>query len=197
MSGQTKMTDERPVSSSSSLHSLVPTRTDELPLSELAGFASLSALHRLWATTGAPPRNLDPLDLPPAIFPYVMVFDLDWEKRHARIRLAGDFIRQRHGRRVVGAAPEDFFAEADAPQVTQALFDVAERRVPSFAFRRYVCAFQRTWSYHRLLLPLVDAQGQVDRIFKTIEPAKLREHSDLDDCSSNAKSRAPVAKGRR
>lgn len=163
--------------SESFLKRYFPTRHAELPLAHIADFPALAQVLQVWraGAESAVPRALDPLDLPPSVFPYIMLLDFTAGRSSLVIRLAGDFVREKHGGPVKGKTPYDFFDAADADQVMAHARQVADSRTPSLATREYVGIDEAMWSYTRLMLPLASDGGAVDQIFKVIEPATLSE----------------------
>jgi hypothetical protein len=157
------------------LKRLVPTKHEELDLSRIEDYPHLAALLRVWqAQSGARPApDIDPLDLPRPLFPYVMLLDLEREAKRLIIRLAGDFVCEKHGGPVKGLTPYDFFDEADAAAVVACAIEVADAEAPSLARREYVTIDGGLWSYVRLMLPLAGPDGRTDRIFKALEPSSL------------------------
>lgn len=156
----------------------------ELSLQALAESPVLSAVHDIWREeverSGRLPQRLDPLRLPRAILPYVMLLDLE-EKRGGhllRIRLAGTEVCAKHGREMKGLTTEDFFQPQDADAVTRSALEIARTRQPSLARRAYVTLGDRCWSYLRLILPLSRDGKTVDSFFKAADPVSMTEKTD-------------------
>lgn len=146
-----------------------------LDLADIDLFPALAGVYEAWrgASLEELARRLDPLELPPRVFPYVMLLDLSVDPIGLRIRLAGDFVRERYGRKIVGLTPHDFFTPDQADHVIETALEVADRREADLAHRSYVGIQEDLWSYTRLMLPLAGPDGTVDRIFKVIEPKSL------------------------
>ncbi len=146
-----------------------------LDLANIGRYPALAGVYEAWrgASREDLANRLDPLELPPRVFPYVMLLDLSVDPVGLRIRLAGDFVREKHGRKVVGLTPYDFFAPDQADRVIETALEVAGRREADLAHRSYVGIQDDFWSYTRLMLPLSGPDGRVDRIFKVVEPKSL------------------------
>lgn len=156
---------------------------EELPLAALPDYPLLDAAVRLWrdesAAQGRLPARLDPLLLPRALLPYVMLLDLeqDGARPLLRIRLAGTEVCAKHGREMRGLTTDDFFHADDADAVVGAALAVAAGGEPSLARRSYITLRDSAWSYVRLILPLSRAGGTVDSFFKVADPASMRSHA--------------------
>lgn len=163
--------------SESFLKRYFPTKHAELPLAQISAYPALQKVLRVWESNagGSAPATLDPIDLPPPVFPYIMLLDFDEGRTSLTIRLAGDFVREKHGGPVKGKTPYDFFDEPDADQVMAHARQVAESGAPSLATREYIGIDESMWAYTRLMLPLASTGGRIDQIFKVIEPATLNE----------------------
>ncbi|MDB5365445.1 MAG: hypothetical protein JWM77_1372 [Rhodospirillales bacterium] len=146
-----------------------------MDLADLKQHPMLDRVHENWLRghrDGRPPARLDPLDVPAAILPYVMLLRLD-DDRRLTVTLAGSFVCALHGGELRGASTEDFFAAQQAASVVEAARAAAATNQPSLAARRYVALSRRSWSYVRLLLPLApDAEGR-PRFYKALDPDSL------------------------
>ena len=158
------------------LRDIIVAETTALPITEIAGFPVLQSLLTWWSGTanGAPPATVDPLDLPPAVLPHLMLVDLVGTD-DARIRLAGTLPCQLYGRELKGTSVHDFFAAEDARGVLGDLQKTAASLSPSLAHRSYVSVNDRIWSYTRLLLPLCPDGPDSTRVLKALEPKSFRD----------------------
>ncbi len=149
----------------------IETEHEELPLEQISAYPYLRIVHDLWSRSQpALPRTLDPLEVPRAALPYVLLLDLEREPDDLRIRLAGTRVCELHGGELRGQSARDFFDPGDAAQVLQAALACAAAGRPSLARRRYVSLSDRMWGYTRLLLPLSRDGARVDSFFKVAEP---------------------------
>ncbi|MGP1394521.1 MAG: PAS domain-containing protein [Inquilinaceae bacterium] len=152
----------------------------EIPLDDLVLFPNLATVHALWvdAGNGALPRHLDPLSLPRALLPYVMLLDLEADPSRLRVRLAGTFVCEKHGTELKGKTTDDFFHPDDAQAVVDSAARVAKDAHPSLATRRYVALDGELWRYTRLILPLSRDGQTVDSFFKVLDPTTLSSEPD-------------------
>lgn len=150
---------------------------EELPLSDLAAFPHLAAVHEVWrgAGGGGLPRAVDPVEIPRPLLPYVMLLDLEPDPWRLRVRLAGSYICERHGGELRGRTTDDFFHGDDAALVVDAAVRAAGSGRPNLARRRYVMLNDRLWQYVRLILPISRRGHGVDGFFKVLDPSSLRE----------------------
>jgi hypothetical protein len=149
---------------------------EELPLDRLPDFPSLAALHACWQRLGEGaasgfPAKIDPLEIPPALLPYLMLLDIEDDR--LRVRLAGTTVCDKHGGEMRGKTTDDFFQPHDAAQVVAAGLRIAETGRPSLARRSYVSIDGQPWSYVRLMLPLSRGGDRVDGLVKTLDPETL------------------------
>jgi hypothetical protein len=159
---------------SNGLAAVLPARHQALELAQVERFPTLAEVLLVWrAACGTDlPRRIDPLELPTRVFPYVILLEFAEASRTLRIRLAGEFVRQKHGSRLVGLTPYDVFELDEARRVSEDAAEAAQRREAHLAYSASVGVRGTYWSYVRLLLPLATTEGAVDRIFKVIEPTE-------------------------
>jgi hypothetical protein len=148
----------------------------EIPLTEIGRFPDLAAALQSWQQSVGTraPRQVDPLALPKALLPYVMLLDLEEAPARLRVRLAGTYICDKYGSELRGATTDDFFAPADAQQVVASALTVAKFGIPSLAQRDYVTLDGGLWSYVRLIAPLSRDGCKIDGFFKVLDPATLQ-----------------------
>jgi hypothetical protein len=142
---------------------------------DLERYQLLKRVHESWLRghqDGRPPARIDPLDVPAATLPYVMLLRLDDDTR-LTVTLAGSFVCALHGGELRGASTDDFFTPEQAASVVEAARAAAATNQPDIAARRYITLSQRSWSYVRLILPLApDGQGR-PRFYKVLDPDSL------------------------
>jgi hypothetical protein len=114
-------------------------------------------------------RDIDPMDLPPAIWPQILLFDVvegeapDGAPLRFRLRLAGTGFRQLAGRDVTGLYFDELGPpERTAPVIRQLRMVVAERR-PCYLVGRVTVRNDAFEDIGRLALPL-DNDGVIDKI---------------------------------
>ncbi|WP_417516480.1 PAS domain-containing protein [Minwuia sp.] len=165
------------VATPSRFATLMPSRHTEIDLSEIGQYPMLKAMVDFWqqASGESLPRRIEPFDVPKKLMPYVMLLDLETEPECLRVRLAGTEVCAKHGGELRSKTTNDFFLEDDAQAVVDAAKLAASTRKPTLARREYVGLDDRMWGYVRLILPLSSDGVKVDRFFKAIEPATLRE----------------------
>lgn len=157
--------------------SLYPTRDEPLPMTDVADYPILSAVHAAWVALCKPdpPVRINPEDFPPRTLSHLMLVDLDEEAPDAVVRLAGTEVCTLYGGEMRGVSVFDFFHREDAEIVLDSLLDVASKGEPTLAKRSYVAVSGRPWRYTRLLLPYHPVDGRCRRIVKVVEPATLEE----------------------
>jgi hypothetical protein len=162
-----------------SLRPWFPSRHEELPLSAIDAYPDLMALLRIWEAGcgGFLPAAIDPLVVPRALLPYVMLLELETldGTPRLRVRLAGTEVCAKHGGEMRGKTTDDFFAPADARAVVDSTLEVARTLRPSLARRDYISLDDRLWGYVRLILPMSPDGVNVTRFFKVLDPGSLRE----------------------
>ncbi len=158
-----------------------PTINQKLTVDDLTSSPNLAALVEVWRsaceTATGPlriPAKLDPLDLPRALLPYVMLLDFEQNVRPVlRVRLAGTYVCEKYGRELRGHTTDDFFAPEDADHVVASALDVAMKRAPDVARREYISLNGGLWSYVRVILPMSRDGHKVDSFFKALDPVSL------------------------
>lgn len=156
---------------------LIPSRHTDIDISESPNYPLLNEMIEHWkerSRAGLPSR-IEPFDIPRALMPYVMLLDLEDEPLRLRVRLAGTEVCAKHGGELKNKTTDDFFLPDDADTVIRAALQAAETRQPSLARRDYIGLDDRMWGYVRVILPLSSDGTRVDRFFKAVEPATLRE----------------------
>jgi hypothetical protein len=146
---------------------------EELPLAQLFAFPNLWEAHSLWDETsrGQLPETLDPVKLPRAVLPYLMVMDIDAEL--LRVRLAGTRLCDEYRAELRGLTAEEIFEPQDAMALTANALQVARSGEPSLVRQSCITISERRWSYAQLLLPLSSDGMKVDRLMKLIDPSTL------------------------
>ncbi len=130
----------------------LPIRAEPFP----TGDAIIDAVHGYWRTKCQEPRipdrrDIDPLELPPACLPHLMLWDV--EANGYRCRLAGTAIVDVHGRELRGITTRDLHGKANAK--IEAEYDwVVRTRQPHFVDRAMSWYHRDYTRYRRLLLPL-------------------------------------------
>lgn len=146
-------------------------RNDHLPLAEITGYPVLAGVMEWWdrAGGGAPPKAVDPADLPPRSLPHLILVDLVGSD-DAVIRLAGTLPCHLYGHELRGTSVHQFFDADEAIQVLADLHRVAKTRMPTLTKRSYISINGKFWNYARLMLPLAPDGSSVTRILKALEP---------------------------
>ncbi|MBK8161096.1 MAG: PAS domain-containing protein [Rhodospirillaceae bacterium] len=147
----------------------------DIPLNEINRYPDLATALHCWQQTGDQgiPREVDPLSLPRALLPYVMLLDLEENPSRLRVRLAGTQVCEKYGAELKGLTTDDFFSPQDAQCVVDAALKVAHFGIPSLAERQYVNLDGGLWSYVRLIAPLSRDGTKIDGFFKVLDPATL------------------------
>jgi hypothetical protein len=161
----------------------------DIPLTDIDQYPDLATALQAWQISGDKriPSRVDPLNMPKALLPYVMLLDLEEEPGRVgrpyrlRVRLAGTYICEKYGGEMKGRTTDDFFASQDARHVVEAALTVARLGLPSLAERQYVNLAGGVWSYVRLIAPMSRAGGRIDSFFKVLDPATLRQHENQQD----------------
>lgn len=148
----------------------------DLPLTEIGLYPYLADALQAWQQSEGvrAPRTVDPMLLPQALLPYVMLLDFEENPTSLRVRLAGTELCAKYGGELKGQTPEEFFAMPDARHVMQTAIKVAHLGLPSLALRSYVNMDGKLWSYVRLVAPLSRSGSRIDGMFKAIDPTTLR-----------------------
>lgn len=158
----------------------------DIPLTQIDRFPDLATALQAWQSSDGKrvPSRVDPLGLPKALLPYIMLLDLeegeqgtehDGPSSVLRVRLAGTYICSKYGGEMKGKTTDDFFAPQDARHVVDAALCVARLGLPSLAERQYVNLDGGIWSYVRLIAPLSRSGDRIDSFFKVLDPATLRQ----------------------
>lgn len=159
----------------------------DIPLTEIDRYPDLATALQAWQSSDGKrvPSRVDPLNLPKALLPFVMLLDLEDGQGQCteqigptcalRVRLAGTYICSKYGGEMKGKTTDDFFAPQDARHVVDAALGVARLGLPSLAERQYVNLDGGIWSYVRLIAPLSRSGDRIDSFFKVLDPSTLRQ----------------------
>ncbi|WP_374366960.1 PAS domain-containing protein [Dongia sp.] len=155
----------------------------DIPLTDIGQYPDLAMALQAWQVSDDRriPSRVDPLNLPKALLPYVMLLDLEEEPGRIglpyrlRVRLAGTYVCDKYGSEMKGRTTDDFFAPQDASHVVEAALTVARLGLPSLAERHYVNLDDGIWSYVRLIAPLSRDGRRINSFFKVLDPATLRQ----------------------
>ena len=149
----------------------------DLPLTEIGLYPNLADALQAWQQSEGcrAPRTVDPLLLPQALLPYVMLLDFEQSPTSLRVRLAGTELCAKYGGELKGHTTAEFFAMPDARHVMETAVKVARLGIPSLALRNYVNMDGKLWSYVRLVAPLSRSGTHIDGFFKVLDPSTLRQ----------------------
>ena len=159
----------------------------DMPLTDIDLYPDLAVALQAWQSSDGNriPTRVDPLNLPKALLPFIMLLDLeegqgqrtdqDGPSCALRVRLAGTYICSKYGGEMKGKTTDDFFAPQDARHVVDAARGVARLGLPSLAERHYVNLDGGIWSYVRLIAPLSRSGDRIDSFFKVLDPSTLRQ----------------------
>lgn len=140
-------------------------RRDLLDLDpEPAEFEFFRPLLRYWAGRAAgraAPRrsDIDPLDLPAALLPHVLLVDVEHEPLDFRYRLAGTAADTIHGQSLKGVRISELRPEDFARTLHDDLARMADDLQPQFVELTYTNRQGKTRRYRVLRLPLCDDGG--------------------------------------
>lgn len=160
---------------------LQPGRRQPLPIETIAAHPLLAALHGLWSRgcgAGGLPEQLDPLEIPRRLLPYIMLLDIETAPKRLRIRLAGTRLCEAFGGEMRGLTLEDLFEDTGASDVLAHTSRLIDQAGPNLARQSQRRSGAGTWHYTRLILPLAQAGRRVGRLLFAIDPETFRhEHA--------------------
>jgi hypothetical protein len=111
-------------------------------------------------------RDIDPIEIGPAILPWIILYAVEWDggRPRFRFRLVGTGIVQRYDRDSTGKYFEDVYEAETLVRQSKAFTEVALNCTPSFAKLQLPVPGRDFISYERLLLPLAGADEKVEAI---------------------------------
>jgi hypothetical protein len=119
-----------------------------------------------------PPRAaIDPVDIPPAVLPWLVLYNVHWvsdeqgsERPRFEFRLVGTGVVQRYCRDSTGKYFEDVYDSPTLARQMAAFSEVACNCRPAYAQLRLPIPDRDFIPYERLLLPLAGEDGRVEAI---------------------------------
>lgn len=124
-----------------------------------------------WNTLAPPgtlpsPKQIDPLDIPPDILPYIFKISVDWQDEEPRFtyRLSGTQLTKEYGREITGMTPRTAFPTNFAE--LEAAYTIAVKRtVPSLHRYRLPIRNKEHRIVERLICPCASDGETVDMMF--------------------------------
>ena len=132
--------------------------------------AELKALYQYWLSKcadGVPPTraDLDPLDIPQLLrFIYLVDVEREGGRPRYRFRLIGTYVVHMSGRDATGMYLDSPDYGPERSSIIPSYSDVVSKKKPRYD-QRYVPDYKEGYRhYGRLVLPLVDRNGQVNML---------------------------------
>ncbi len=132
-------------------------------------FAFFRPLLRYWQDRcgGRPApsrRDIDPLDLPPALLPHVVLIDVEREPLDFRYRLSGTVADTIHGQSLKGLRILDLRPERFAELLHGDLVRMTDDLAVQFVLHTFTNRHGKIRRFRVLRLPLCDANGRLEMI---------------------------------
>ncbi|GHD43522.1 hypothetical protein GCM10017083_09810 [Thalassobaculum fulvum] len=113
----------------------------------------------------APARgDIDPLDLPPALLPHVVLIEVRRDPLEFSYRLAGTAADTIHGQSLKGVRVLDLRPESFAKILNADLMRMAEDLTMQFVLHTFTNREGKTRRFRVLRLPLCDAAGRLEMV---------------------------------
>lgn len=140
-------------------------------LAEVHRHHLLQTVLEWWRDAGAPPplSALSPFVLPKALLPRTVVIEIETKPQRYRFRLAGTAAYEDFGCDVTGRYVDEMFAPAARDIILAGMERPTQSVAPHFVVHRYLTERGTELCMHLLILPLVDAQGDVARLLSVSE----------------------------
>lgn len=109
-------------------------------------------------------RDIDPLDLPPALLPHMVLIDIEREPLDFRYRLSGTLADTIHGQSLKGLRILDLRPERFAELLHGDLVRMTEDLAVQFVLHTFTNRQGKVRRFRVLRLPLCDASGRLEMV---------------------------------